>query len=273
MALVVSPLRFPPVSAGRVVTPLAICIAIRVANHIATRIAPCSGWSLADLPMTPTPSLLLAAGIGPARSLFARLALALRAPLLVLPLLAWALPASLAEPPGSPSRAGTSPSSSPPAARPASHCQRLWGDGRSFQSLDFVQVLAIRLKSSRYDLLIRPDDYGAPLSSLSLRFPASFDGGLTLESLRLCRMLTPPTAHRTRCSETLPARVERSNPKEVLIIPQTPLSGAGTYGLSLVLFNPSVPDRYPLRLYAGSPETPELTYRGTWLIRITPEQD
>ena len=259
MALVLFALRFPLVFAG----------------PIATRIAPRSGWSLADLPMSPPPSLLLGAGSGPARRSLARLAQALRAPLLVLvlPLLAWALPASLAEPPGSPSRAGASPSSSPPAARPASHCQRLWGDGRSFQSLDFVQVLPIRLKSSRYDLLIRPDDYGAPLSSLSLRFPANFDGGLTLESLRLCRMLTPPAVHRTRCSESLPARVERPNPKEVLIIPQTPWSGAGTYGLSLVLFNPSVPDRYPLRLYAGSPEAPELTYRGTWLIRITPEQD
>jgi hypothetical protein len=200
---------------------------------------------------------------------------------LLLPWLVWALPASLAEP-SAPSRAGTSPaipaSSSPatgPAITPESPlpCERLWGDGHSFQSLDFVQVVPIRLKRSRYDLLIRPDDHVVPLSSLSLRLPDNFDGSLIFESLRLCRMLTPPAVHRTRCSEPLPARVERLSVQEVRIIPETPLAGTDTYGLSLMLFNPSVPGRYPLRLYAASPAAPQPTYRGTWLIRISAEQD
>ena len=112
-----------------------------------------------------------------------------------------------------------------------------------------------------------------PLSALSLRLPDNFDGSLILESLRLCRMLTPPAVHRTRCSEPLPARVARPSVQEVRIIPETPLAGTDTYGLSLMLFNPSVPGRYPLRLYAASPAAPQPTYRGTWLIRISAEQD
>ena len=251
------------------------------AARIAPGLAPCSGWFLADLPMSPAPSLHPAAGSSPASRPFARRSLAPLAPLLLLPWLVWALPASLAEP-SAPRRAGTSPaipaSSSPatgPAITPESPlpCERLWGDGHSFQSLDFVQVVPIRLKRSRYDLLIRPDDHVLPLSALSLRLPDNFDGSLIFESLRLCRMLTPPAVHRTRCSEPLPARVERPSVQEVRIIPETPLAGTDTYGLSLMLFNPSVPGRYPLRMYAASPAAPQPTYRGTWLIRISAEQD
>ncbi len=200
--------------------------------------------------MPSTLRLLPGAGPGPTRRWLWLAALAVS-----VPLLPWA---SLA---------------SPAAAPPVGRRERLWGDGRSFQALDFVQGMPIRLKRSRYALLIRPEDHGLPLSSLSLRFPDNFDGSLIQESLRLCRMLTPPAVQRSRCAERLPARLERPSSGEVLILPETPLAGAGTYGLSLVLFNPSVPGRYPLRLFAGSPDSPQPTYRGTWLIPISPEED
>jgi hypothetical protein len=37
------------------------------------------------------------------------------------------------------------------------------------------------------------------------------------------------------------------------------------------MFNPSVPGRYPLRLYAATTEAPQLVYLGTWLIPIVPD--
>lgn len=195
-----------------------------------------------------------------------------------LPLLPWAIPASLAQtqasgpvtPPAvtAPAAQANPASADGGALRPAGRRERLWGDGRSFQSLDFVQAYAIRLKRSKYHLLIAPEDHPAPLTSLSLRFPDTFDGSLSWQSLRFCRMQTPPAVQRSRCLQRLPARFERLSAAELRITPDTPLAGDGIYGLSLVLFNPSDPGRYPLRLYVSTAESPGPSYLGTWLIPI-----
>ncbi len=205
--------------------------------------------------MPPALRLHAAAGPDPTRSW-----LGLAVLVGLLPLLPWAIPASLAQ----------AQLSGPVTA---GRRERLWGDGRSFQSLDFVQTYAIRLKRSKYNLLIAPEDHPTPLTSLSLRFPDTFDGSLSWQSLRLCRMQTPPAVQRSRCQRRLPARFERLSAAEVRITPETPLAGDGIDGLSLVLFNPSDPGRYPLRLYGTTAESPEPSYLGTWLIPIVADVD
>lgn len=139
--------------------------------------------------------------------------------------------------------------------------------------LPFTQATRLALKRSRYELLIPAADRNAPWESLQVLFPERFDGVLIRGSVRLCRFVAPPAVARTRCEAVLPARIDSTVPGRLRVQPELPLDRTSLLGLSLLLFNPSLPGPHVLQLQASWASQAEPVTVGTWRIPIDLEDD
>lgn len=153
-------------------------------------------------------------------------------------------------------------------ARVSSAAERLraWGDGARLELLPLRQSSREVLARSQVMLLIRPHDLPRAYGELLLTPPPTLDARVLARQLHLCRIETPGRRRSVRCLERLPLLVEVRR-EQLLLRPQRPLEPDGAYGLELLLRNPLQQGFHPLRLFGLTPERPEPTYVGTWLLQ------
>jgi hypothetical protein len=153
-------------------------------------------------------------------------------------------------------------------ARVSSAADRLraWGDGQRLELLPLRQSSREVLARSQVMLLIRPHDLPRAYGELLLTPPPTLDARVLARTLRFCRIAPPRRSDPVRCLEPLPVRVEVRRDGVRLEL-ERPLDPASAHGLEVLLRNPLQQGFHPLRLFGLTPERPEPTYVGTWLLQ------
>lgn len=145
--------------------------------------------------------------------------------------------------------------------------QQRWGDGRRLEPLPLLQSSGDPESRNQIELLIRPEDVPRPYRELRLIPAPSLDGRSLARHLRLCRMVRPAPGRRAPCLAVLPLRLTDEAGTLRLQL-RDPLVPGGSYGLSVVLRNPTVEGLHPVRLFGLSSDRSGPEYIGTWLIEV-----
>ena len=147
-----------------------------------------------------------------------------------------------------------------------------WDNDKNYRKLYFFMTETARMKRSEYYLILRPKDRKTAILKLSVTIPSYFDTEIKAKNVKLCQMSEGGMLSRTRCKSVIPATIEvAKNGKAIEIFPDTPISGKGTIGVYMNIFNPFNAGMYQFNALAQAPgDIPVSGLLGSWLIQIDP---
>lgn len=145
-----------------------------------------------------------------------------------------------------------------------------WTTNKDFKSLYFFISNQERDTWSDYSLILKGKDRKAAIIKLDVTVPSYFDSTINPKEVSLKYCEVGSAMARTRCKETIPAKVELANDGKTLeIFPESPVPPNKAIGVVFPVYNPGS-GMYQFNALAQAPgDVPMAGYLGSWVIEIT----
>ena len=148
-----------------------------------------------------------------------------------------------------------------------------WFPEEGYKKLRYYQTSSEKNDRATYYFFLKGTERKNNITTLTLTVPDYFDSKIKQKKLSICKVKVGGFTSRTRCLESIPAKIEiNENQTSIAIFPERPIpQNKDTYAVVMKVFNPRKGGMFQFQALSKSQQPGEMpisTYLGTWNVSV-----